>query len=77
MSNEELLKLAEQAGFKTNHRMVWVTDWEITPYLHRFAQFVADAKESQILDLLERLHEENWDRHNYYQYAINAIREGA
>lgn len=53
MSNEELVKLAKQAGFETNHRMVWVSALAITSYLQRFANLVAESEREQCAELVE------------------------
>ena len=73
MIREDILRMAEESGID------FIRGWYscVDENLERFAKFVADAKESQILDLLKRLHEEHRDRHNYYQHAINAIKEAA
>lgn len=66
-----MIELARAAGW-TNYSLL--TEVEVKR-LERFAKFVADAKESQILDLLEALHEQVRGRHNYYQHAIRKIME--
>lgn len=42
-----------------------------------FARWSADLERFRILQLLEELQKEAGDRHNYYGYAINRIKEKA
>jgi len=53
MNLDDIIRMAEQAGFKTNRRMIWVAEWEITPYLQRFAALVTTAEREQCAQLVE------------------------
>ena len=41
-----IIEMAREAGFNTNHDMIWINKWEVSPYMQRFAALVrADEKE--------------------------------
>ena len=42
-----IIEMAREAGFNTNHDMIWINKWEVSPYMQRFAALVrADERES-------------------------------
>ena len=44
MNRDEIMQLAQKAGFNTDHNMISVEGWEIFPYMQRFADLVAAAE---------------------------------
>jgi len=41
-----IIEMAREAGFNTNHEMIWINKWEVSPYMQRFAELVrADERE--------------------------------
>lgn len=43
MNRNDIMQLAQKAGFNTDHNMISVEGWEIFPYMQRFANLVAAA----------------------------------
>jgi hypothetical protein len=43
MKQEDIILMARKAGFNTNHDMIWINKWEVSPYMQRFAALVAAA----------------------------------
>ena len=42
-----IIEMAREAGFNTNHDMIWINKWEVSPYMQRFAALVrADEREA-------------------------------
>ena len=42
-----IIEMAREAGFNTNHEMIWINKWEVSPYMQRFAALVrADEREA-------------------------------
>lgn len=42
-----IIEMAREAGFNTNHEMIWINKWEVSPYMQRFAELVrADEREA-------------------------------
>ena len=35
-----IIEMAREAGFNTNHEMIWINKWEVSPYMQRFAELV-------------------------------------
>jgi hypothetical protein len=71
MNQNEILKIAAEAG----------AFWELseTPekdadFLMRFAERVAAYERDRCILILERLHEQAGDRHNYYAYAAKVLK---
>jgi hypothetical protein len=71
MNRDEILKMAQEAG----------AFWELseTPekdvaFLMRFAERVAAYERDRCILILERLHEQVGDRHNYYAYAVKVLK---
>ena len=74
MSRDEILKMAQEAG----------AFWELseTPekdmaFLMRVVERVAAAERDRCILILERLHEQVGDRHNYYLHAAKVLKEEA
>jgi len=44
MKQEDILRMAREAGFKIIENMICVEGWEISPYMQRFAALVAAAE---------------------------------
>jgi hypothetical protein len=70
MNQNEILKIAAEAG----------AFWELseTPekdvtFLMRFAERVAAYERDRCILILERLHEQVGDRHNYYAHAAKVL----
>ncbi len=71
MNRDDILKMAQEAG----------AFWELseTPekdavFLMRFAERVATAERDRCILILERLHEQVGDRHNYYAHAAKVLK---
>jgi hypothetical protein len=71
MNRDEILKMAQEAG----------AFWELseTPekdlaFLMRVVERVAAYERDRCILILERLHEQVGDRHNYYAYAAKVLR---
>jgi hypothetical protein len=71
MNRDEILKMAQEAG----------AFWELseTPekdvaFLMRFAERVAAYERDRCILILERLHEQLGDRHNYYLHAAKVLK---
>jgi hypothetical protein len=71
MNRDDILKMAQEAG----------AFWELseTPekdlaFLMRFAERVAAAERDRCILILERLHEQVGDRHNYYLHAAKVLK---
>ena len=71
MNQNEILKIAAEAG----------AFWELseTPekdlaFLMRFAERAAAYERDRCILMLERLHEQVGDRHNYYAYAAKVLK---
>ena len=71
MNRDDILKIAAEAG----------AFWELseTPekdviFLMRFAERVAAYERDRCILILERLHEQVGDRHNYYAYAAKVLK---
>jgi len=57
MKQEDIIRMAREAGFSTHHEMIWIDTWEVNPYMQRFAALVrADEREecACLCDALER-----------------------
>jgi len=87
MTREELVDLAEEAGFDVikednefcNGRFsytVWWDDRSLTPQLERFAELVAAKEREACAVILMDLHQQQRDKHNYFHFAANKIKEG-
>jgi hypothetical protein len=70
MNRDEILKMAQEAG----------AFWELseTPekdmaFLMRVVERVATAERDRCILILERLHEQVGDRHNYYLHAAKVL----
>jgi hypothetical protein len=70
MNRDEILKMAQEAG----------AFWELseTPekdlaFLMRVVERVAAAERDRCILMLERLHEQVGDRHNYYLHAAKVL----
>ena len=70
MNRDEILKMAQEAG----------AFWELseTPekdmaFLMRVVERVAAAERDRCILILERLHEQVGDRHNYYLHAAKVL----
>jgi hypothetical protein len=44
MKQEDIIRMAREAGFSTHHEMIWIDVWEVNPYMQRFAALVAAAE---------------------------------
>ncbi len=71
MNQNEILKMAQETG----------AFWELseTPekdmaFLMRFAERAAAAERDRCILMLERLHEQVGDRHNYYAHAVKVLK---
>jgi|APGre2960657404_1045060.scaffolds.fasta_scaffold41073_5 hypothetical protein len=56
MTQEDIIRMAREAGFSTHHEMIWIDTWEIGPCMQRFAELVrADEREAcaKLADLAE------------------------
>jgi hypothetical protein len=74
MNRDDILKMAQEAG----------AFWELseTPekdlaFLMRVVERVAAAERDRCILILERLHEQVGDRHNYYLHAAKVLKEEA
>ena len=71
MNRDDILKMAQEAG----------AFWELseTPekdlaFLMRVVERVAAYERDRCILMLERLHEQVGDRHNYYAYAAKVLK---
>jgi hypothetical protein len=71
MNRDDILKMAQEAG----------AFWELseTPekdvaFLMRVVERVAAAERNRCILILERLHEQVGDRHNYYAHAAKVLK---
>jgi hypothetical protein len=44
MTQEDIIRMAREAGFSTHDEMIWIDKWEVNPYMQRFAALVAAAE---------------------------------
>ena len=51
MTQEDIIRMAREAGFSTHHEMIWIDTWEVNPYMQRFAALVAAAEREKSLQL--------------------------
>lgn len=41
MNPNDIIRMAREAGFNTDHDLICIEGWEISPYMQRFAALVA------------------------------------
>lgn len=69
MDRDTIIRLAEEAGLEPRL-------WNHTDAFERFADLVAKAERKRICDLLLDMHAKE-ERHNYYMFIANIIKESA
>ena len=55
MNREDIIRMAREAGFNTDHDLICIEGWEISPYMQRFAALVAAEKDKEIQKLRNEL----------------------
>ena len=55
MKRDDIIRMAREAGFNTDHDLICIEGWEISPYMQRFAALVAAEKDREIAELLKAL----------------------
>ena len=69
MDRDTIIRLAEEAGLEPRL-------WNHTDAFERFADLVAKAERKRIVDMLLNMHAKE-ERHNYYLFISNIIKESA
>lgn len=69
MDHELIIRLAEEAGLEPRL-------WNHTDAFERFAEFVAKEERTRIYEMLIKMHTQE-ERHNYYMFIANIIKESA
>ena len=69
MNKEDIIRLAEEAGLEPRL-------WNHTDAFERFAELVAKAERHRIYEMLIKMHTQE-ERHNYYLFIANIIKESA
>lgn len=64
--DNDILRIAREAGFNTEHAAT-------NEYLRRFAELVREDAQRKTIRVLEELHGEAKNQHNYYLHAIVQI----
>ena len=55
MKQEDIIRMAREAGFNTNHDMIGINKWEVSPYMQRFAALVAAAENEACAKLVDHI----------------------
>ena len=71
MDRELIIRLAREAGLANS----WDLNWS-DPAIERFAELVAKAERHRIYEMLIKMHTQE-ERHNYYMFIANIIKESA
>ena len=58
-----IIEMAREAGFNTNHDMIWINKWEVSPYMQRFADLVRADEREACLGLAKDFAHNNADLH--------------
>lgn len=69
MDRDTIIRLAEEAGLEPRL-------WNHTDAFERFAELVAKAERHRIYEMLIKMHAQE-ERHNYYMFIANIIKESA
>ena len=69
MNREDIIRLAEEAGLEPRL-------WNHTDAFERFAELVAKAERKRICNMLLDMHAKE-ERHNYFLFISNIIKESA
>lgn len=79
MTKEDIIRLAREAGLKLFNEG-WTSsdngDAVAEGSLERFADLVAKAERHRIYEMLIKMHTQE-ERHNYYLFIANIIKESA
>jgi len=57
MKQEDILRMAREAGFKIIENMICVEGWEISPYMQRFAALVAAAEREACAKMCDHVYD--------------------
>ena len=83
MDRDAIIRLAREAGFVVDEvsqqhqpNCIFHTHHMVDDLLERFAALVAKAERDRIYEMLARMHTQE-ERHNYYLFIANIIRESA
>ena len=79
MDREEIIRMAREAGCIPRRHPEYDNDIQVfaTPdVLERFADLVAKAERHRIYEMLIKMHTQE-ERHNYYMFIANIIKESA
>jgi len=75
MNRNDIIRMAKEAGghiAELPNGDAWMFDE--AEQLERFAALVAAAELNRCVLILERLHEQVGDRHNYYAHAVKVLK---
>ena len=73
MSRDTIIRLAREAGLPYMYETGEVANIEL---VERFAELVAKAERHRIYEMLIKMHTQE-ERHNYYMFIANIIKESA
>ena len=73
MDRETIIRLAREAGLPYMYETGEVANIEL---VERFAELVAKAERHRIYEMLIKMHAQE-ERHNYYLFIANIIKESA
>ena len=73
MDRETIIRLAREAGLPYMYETGEVANLEL---VERFADLVAKAERHRIYEMLIKMHTQE-ERHNYYMFIANIIKESA
>lgn len=74
MTRDDILRMAREAGFNTDHDLICIEGWEISPYMQRFAALVAAAEREACARVADMVAREIDDTNGTATYIANAIR---
>ena len=73
MTRDDIIRMAREAGFNTDHDLICIEGWEISPYMQRFAELVATHQREQDAQLVKEMVKKNYDLDDFE----NSVRAGA
>ena len=73
MDRDTIIRLAREAGLPYMYETGEVANIEL---VERFAELVAKAERHRIYEMLIKMHTQE-ERHNYYMFIANIIKESA
>lgn len=76
MTREEIIQLAQETIFTLPNEDPWDFTFKTVEQRQHFAELVAKAERKRIVDMLLNMHAKE-ERHNYYLFIANIIKESA